>query len=94
MAKFNGIGISVFVNKHHATNEKAPTHNVVVNFPDGTTLEGGLWDRVAKSGLAYKQGTLKPAQQAGQTPRLTQDHHDDDVPFHPDTPKRPVKVEW
>ena len=94
MPKFNGISISVFTNKHHATNEKAPTHNVVVNFPDGTVLEGGLWDKLAKSGLAYKQGVLKPPQGRGKPPVATMDHHDDDVPFIPDQPKRQVKVEW
>ena len=51
------IWINVFTNKND--NPNAPIERVIVKFPDGTELEGGLWEKVSSKGTAYKAGELK-----------------------------------
>jgi hypothetical protein len=54
-----GIWMSVFRNKKHEENPKAPIMNVLINFPDGTVLEGGLWEKTSSKGTVYLNGQLR-----------------------------------
>jgi uncharacterized protein (DUF736 family) len=54
----NQIEIVVFDNNNRS-NEKAPVKTGKVTFPDGTTYEVALWDRVSKTGNPFLSGTLK-----------------------------------
>lgn len=60
----SNIRIAVFTN--NSDNPKAPSESVVVTFPDGTKLEGGLWSQTSSKGTTYKSGTLRKAQERGQ----------------------------
>jgi len=51
------IQIAVFDN--NSDNPKAPQQNVVVTFPNGEKLEGGLWERTSKAGNPYRSGFLR-----------------------------------
>jgi uncharacterized protein (DUF736 family) len=81
-----GIWINVFKNKRHEENEKAPVMNVIINFPDGSVLEGGLWEKVSKAGTNYLNGQLRPAQTRNNRGAV-------DPPFEAPATKS-VKVDW
>ena len=59
------ITIAVFANDQRG-NDKAPTERVIIEFPDGTRLEGGLWEKVSSKGTHYKSGTLSRPQEKEQ----------------------------
>lgn len=59
--------IAVFKAKP-SNNEKAPQFNVKIEMADGTEYEGGLWEKVSKSGVKYLAGSLKEAGGAPQAP--------------------------
>lgn len=81
-----GIFISAFKNK--SDNPKAPVMSVIINFPDGTSLEGGLWEKTSKKGTVYLNGQLRPAQDKGQPSRANID-----PPFEAPATKS-VKIDW
>lgn len=57
MTQYNNIAI--FKNKP-SDNPKSPTHNVSIEFADGTKWKGGLWPRTSKGGTQYLSGNLEP----------------------------------
>lgn len=67
MTQYNNIAI--FKNKP-SDNPKAHTHNLAIEFADGTKWRGGLWPRTSKGGMQYLSGNLelddgeKPERQA------------------------------
>lgn len=63
MPQYNNIAI--FKNMKAGDNPKAPSHNVTIEFADGTKWRGGLWPRASKNGLQYLSGNLEPDQGGG-----------------------------
>jgi len=57
MSQYNNIAI--FKNLKAGENPKAPSHNVTIEFADGTKWKGGLWPRTSKAGLQYLSGNLE-----------------------------------
>lgn len=57
MGQYNNIAI--FKNLKAGENPKAPSHNVSIEFADGTKWKGGLWPRTSKGGLQYLSGNLE-----------------------------------
>jgi len=57
MGQYNNIAI--FKNAKAGENPKAPSHNVTIEFSDGTKWKGGLWPRTSKAGLQYLSGNLE-----------------------------------
>lgn len=57
MGQYNNIAI--FKNLKAGENPKAPSHNVTIEFADGTKWKGGLWPRTSKGGLQYLSGNLE-----------------------------------
>jgi uncharacterized protein (DUF736 family) len=57
MPQYNNIAI--FKNMKAGENPKAPSHNVSIEFADGTKWKGGLWPRTSKNGLTYLSGNLE-----------------------------------
>jgi uncharacterized protein (DUF736 family) len=57
MGQYNNIAI--FKNTKAGENPKAPSHNVTIEFADGTKWKGGLWPRTSKGGLQYLSGNLE-----------------------------------
>ena len=54
----NQIEIVLFVNTRR-NNPKAPGKTGTVKFPDGTTYEVSIWERVSKNGTPFESGVLK-----------------------------------
>lgn len=52
--------IAIFKNTKGGDNPKAPSHNVAIEFADGTKWRGGLWPRTSKGGMTYLSGNLEP----------------------------------
>lgn len=51
--------IAIFKNTKAGENPKAPSHNVAIEFADGTKWKGGLWPRTSKGGMQYLSGNLE-----------------------------------
>jgi hypothetical protein len=64
------ISIAVFENTYRSA-DNHPIKNVVVTLPDGTKLEGGLWNGRSKNGLEYQYGQLMPASEKAKYERKT-----------------------
>jgi hypothetical protein len=64
------IAIAVFDNEYRSA-DNHPIKNVVVTLPDGTKLEGGLWNSTSKNGLEYMYGVLIPASEKAKYSRKT-----------------------
>jgi len=54
----NQIEIVLFDNNKR-TSEKSPSKTGKVTFPDGTTYDVAIWERVSKNGNPFMSGTLK-----------------------------------
>jgi uncharacterized protein (DUF736 family) len=52
--------IAIFKNTKGGENPKAPSHNVSIEFADGSKWKGGLWPRTSKTGTTYLSGNLEP----------------------------------
>lgn len=54
----NQIEIVLFDNNNRS-HERSPLKTGKVTFPDGTTYDVALWERVSKNGNPFLSGTLK-----------------------------------
>tara|TARA_R110000772_G_scaffold58_4_gene413 strand:- start:4797 stop:5039 length:243 start_codon:yes stop_codon:yes gene_type:complete len=68
MSQYNNIAI--FKNTKAGDNPKAPSHNVQIEFSDGTKWKGGLWPRTSKAGLQYLSGNLEADDGSGATKQV------------------------
>ena len=77
MPQYNNIAI--FKNLKAGDNPKAPSHNVTIEFADGTKWKGGLWPRTSKNGLQYLSGNLEADTGGGGGARNSAQAADDDL---------------
>jgi len=75
MPQYNNIAI--FKNMKAGDNPKAPSHNVVIEFADGTKWKGGLWPRTSKNGMQYLSGNLEADNGAGGAQHAARQQDDD-----------------
>lgn len=75
MPQYNNIAI--FKNHKAGDNPKAPSHNVSIEFADGTKWKGGLWPRTSKAGLQYLSGNLEADTGGGGARNSAQPAEDD-----------------
>lgn len=69
--------IAIFKNIKAGENPKAPSHNVAIEFADGTKWKGGLWPRTSKAGMQYLSGNLELEGSGGKETRKVTVQDDD-----------------
>ena len=69
--------IAIFKNTKAGENPKAPSHNVAIEFADGTKWKGGLWPRTSKAGMQYLSGNLELEGSGGKETRKVTVQDDD-----------------
>lgn len=96
----NQIEIVLFTNTRR-NNPKAPTKTGTVKFPDGTTYEVSIWERVSGKGTPFESGVLKlpdprfQRNQGGEGGYQNQGYQNQGgMPPPPMTPQGGVKVDF
>lgn len=53
------VSVMVFASKKQS-NPKAPTHQIYLEFADGTKISGGLWTKESERAGKFLTGTIRP----------------------------------